>query len=315
MKTKALQLSCCIAFYLLASCGTPTPVAIAPTPSPFPSDAIIYQNQRTEKEFLENIEIPLENCNGSRPASSQINRERSTTTTIELGVSAGLEAGIAEVVKANVAVQFDVSEGETRTASQNVTVEVDAGNQIIYELTWYETWQVGDAVIDSLNLTLPYRIRTGVQGELRSSTPTPCPIAVVIATDILPPQIASDTPIVTIPTATNMPSATPTQPPQPTQLLAIATVFVSAATATQGYPCEGQIISRIPETTMLNVVRLSPSTSAPSNDPIQQSTKIIILERLQKTLTEMWYRTANMESKSIGWILSQYVVLSKSCPE
>jgi hypothetical protein len=251
----------------LVACGQTPSSALSPTASPIPQDWITFQNQSTETVFIETVSIPLENCNGNRPAMSETTRERSTTTTIQLGVSGGLEAGIPEVVKVTLAAEFNISEGETRSASQNVRVEVDPGTQVTYQLTWYESWQVGDVVIDNLNLTIPYRVRTGVQSELRSGSPQACP-----TTTILSPATPTETPTLTLtPAPTDTPTLTPRTPALTDKVTDVPTdTDTPTLTPTVPSPTDTATVAPIPTYTATQM----PTPILPTDTPTLMSTLV-----------------------------------------
>ncbi|MAU10150.1 MAG: hypothetical protein CL607_10035 [Anaerolineaceae bacterium] len=162
--------------------------------TPFPNELIAIDNQHTATEFLETVKIPLENCNGSTPVSVNINRERSTTTTIELSVAGNVEVGITDVAKAVIEASLSVKEGETNSFGIDVQVGVEPGTLVTYELMWYETWQVGEVVIDAHNLRIPYRVRTGLQPDLQSGDQLLCDLPTVTDLNIMQStQVATNT--------------------------------------------------------------------------------------------------------------------------
>lgn len=156
---------------MVSGCVPPQPTIMPSTPSP---DAVSFQNQRTELVFLEEIPIALENCSGSTPITTTIDRSRSTTTTIEVGITGGAEWAL-EVIEAKLEASFSVANATTETASIVMDVGVEAGSQVEYMLTWNETWQVGEVVLEGLAEPIPYRFRTGVQGSVSSGAPLSCP--------------------------------------------------------------------------------------------------------------------------------------------
>ncbi len=301
----------------LTACGGSN-TGLQETPTPIPPDLIRIENRRTEREFFTTNNIPLENCNGNRPVTLSFSRSQSTTTETQFSVGGELAAGIATAISAKIQAEYDVRNGETITASQDYRVEVDPGKQVAYQINWYETWQAGDVVIDALDLRMPFRVRTGLEGELSSGASQSCPV---------PPPSAEMTTRATTPALTSTPTFTPiythtaadTPIPEPTQ----TSISRPAGTASlppptlesRSYPCEAQIISSSPSATMFNVVRAVPSSSARVVRSIQQGTAILVLERVvEASGNTILYRIADVRGSSLGWITSEYVVLSGSCP-
>src|SRR5690554_2241508 len=89
---------------------------------------------------------------------------------------------IKAVVSLKIQAEFNVTNGETVTVNQSYEVPVDAGRRVDYGINWYETWQVGETVIVPLNLRIPFRVRTGLEGELSSGSPQTCPPSSTLST-------------------------------------------------------------------------------------------------------------------------------------
>jgi hypothetical protein len=98
-------------------------------------------------------------------------------------------------------------------------------------------------------------------------------------------------------------SASVTTAPEFTQTFSVAT-----------YPCGGQIVSRVPHSTMLNVVRSYPSGSAPLKDSVLQGISIWVLEEYVDSQRRGWFQISDIDNQDLGWIPQEYVILSEDCP-
>jgi hypothetical protein len=215
----------CIAILLtilLSACnnGTPTPPTSAPSPTP----DVRLENVRTEREPYTTNSVPLENCNGTSEVTQTISRTETVTVETEYGGSAELSAGIKSILDAKLGAQFNVTNGQVREFKQEFKLSADASKKVAYEIRWYATYQTGEAVLAGLNLRVPFRMRTGLDGELGSGAPLTCPTpggATAVPASNTPPPSATPRPTNTpAPSATDTPapSATPapTQTPRPT---------------------------------------------------------------------------------------------------
>jgi formylglycine-generating enzyme required for sulfatase activity len=162
------------------------PVSVVDATS-IPNSWIVIENPVTELVFLEKVPYPLENCNGSAPITTNQERSRTTTTAIELTVSGNVETDVMLAVQARIETTFNISEGETKSVKQNIQMSVGPGNRVTYELTWNESWLTGNVIINELDLTLPYRVRTGLQLIVESGAPERCPTSIVAAQDTTVP--------------------------------------------------------------------------------------------------------------------------------
>lgn len=318
----------------IAGCGAPSTAPLKPTEEPTKTTVSLhYQNQHTETVFLESVDIPLENCNGSSPVSVDTSRSRTTTTTIELKVSAGLDADLYVAVKAHIALEAGVTEGEQRTFNQSVKVEVLPGKMVNYQLAWNETWQAGEVVVDNNTPPIAYRVRTGLQPKLSSGMLQTCPKVVqteeaalktspatvtytvapmatstpqATATATTPPTATSTLQPTATSTATIVVTLTPTSPPIPT-----ATPRVEPSKA-PAYPCPATISTEYGS--RLNVVRSFPTDS--SRTSIDAGRAIKILKRSEVVSGDPLYQIADAETiQLLGWIPIQYVILSDWCPK
>jgi hypothetical protein len=279
---------------VLSACSPTASNPATPTISP----VVTFANQRTESIFIETIEVPLENCNGSGAVSAQTGRDRSTTVAINLSISGGVEVGISELVSAKLETQLGVENGETTSAQQDITVEVAPGTQVTYTITWYETWQVGDAVVGSV--TIPYRVRTGVRGDLGSGTSQQCSGAQSITQPTLPAASATAINLPTLP-----PPAATTVPPTAQPLIQPTTVPIQA----DAYPCAAQLI--FTTGTQLQVW-VSPQRGSPARPPVNQSDVVTIASKRFNDGSQ-WFEIQYGSNR--GWIPSQYVQPSASCPD
>ena len=114
------------------------------------------------------------------------------------------------------------------------------------------------------------------------------------------PEPPTSTPTATF-TATPVASLTPT--PQPTA--------TATPTPAPTYPCDAEI-SAPTEVTIVNLVRAFPSGNAPVIADIQVGT--IVEVRRKSGESEVWYHIFDKNGQEFGWLLSNYLRLSPSCP-
>ncbi|MBN1965764.1 MAG: hypothetical protein JW910_14020 [Anaerolineae bacterium] len=143
-------------------------------PTATPEGTILLQDQHTEAVLIETEPILLENCYGTGTASRQAERTHTTTTVVEFTGSVGTPA-LLEAITLQLEFELRFQQGETQTAHEAFAVEVEGGQQALYSIEWYETWLVGNAYVPWLDLTIPYRVRTGISSEAHSSPQEPCP--------------------------------------------------------------------------------------------------------------------------------------------
>lgn len=296
---------------LLSACSSG---AATLQPSDTPTPVVRFENVHTEREPFTTNSVPLENCNGTDKVTQNVSRTQTVTVDTEYGASGELSGGIKGVLDAKLQAQFNVKNGESKEFKQEYSIPVDAGKRVAYEIRWYETWQVGDAVIDNLNLRIPFRVRTGLEGELGSGAPQSCQSA------NLPTAGATDTPVP--PTSTPQPSDTPVPPtstPQPSATAVLstatpqpsATPVIATPASAKSYPCEGTIV--FDTGGLLNQVKVSPDINSPSKPAVQQGSKVVIkTKQINSGIT--WYQIEYANPSQTGWITSQYVNLSSSCP-
>ncbi len=77
------------------------------------------------------------------------------------------------------------------------------------------------------------------------------------------------------------------------------------------YPCDGQIVSRTPATTVLNIVRESPSNTSQLQYPIQQDSLVQVLA-MSEVRGDVWYHIQNSEGEILGWIPDNFLK-SRGC--
>jgi hypothetical protein len=321
-----IVLAMLVVIFTLIGCQQTTGNQIIATTTSIPTTWITLENQRTEATFLEKVTMPLENCRGSMAVQQSINRSRSTTILLELNVTVGLEGSLLEAIKAKIETNFSIAIEETESQTFDTIVGVEAGKQVTYELEWFETWQVGEVVIDELDLQIPYRVRTGLQPELQTGLPQICPtfetptLTTTMTDTPNPSQTYTNTPTIThtatqIPptwtlTPSLVPSATNTLIPSPipTHIIPTVTATISPIINT-GYPCEAQVIDN--DSTALNVIRAYASPNAILISPIQPNESVNIIQR--RTVSGIiWYEI--MYSGGRGWIAIDYLILQPNCP-
>lgn len=159
-----------VACFLLASCDDIPPDALAATLTAQP-DLIQRVNQRTESVLIDTIPVTLDNIGNASPVSTEIERERATTTTVEVVASVEIGAEVTEIIKAGIALEFGVTQEQMVASRQSFTLTAEADTRVDYVIDWYETWQVGDLLAPDLQAELHYRVRTGIRGSLRVAGP------------------------------------------------------------------------------------------------------------------------------------------------
>lgn len=159
---------------LLAGCDNTPPQALVATLTDEPG-LVQRVNQRTESVWIDSIPIVLDNTGNALPVTTQIERERATTTTIRITATAELGAEITEMIKAGIALEFGIEEEETVSSRQEFTLSAAADTRVVYVIDWYETWQVGDLQASGLEGEVHYEVRTGIRGDLRLARPDEVP--------------------------------------------------------------------------------------------------------------------------------------------
>lgn len=102
---------------------------------------------------------------------------------------------------------------------------------------------------------------------------------------------------------TPTPTATATPTPQPTA--------TATPTPAPNYPCDAEIL---PSTggDIINRVRAIPSSNGPRLPAIQVGTLVEVRGKFGES--EIWYHIFDKNGREFGWLLSNYLRLSSSCP-
>ncbi|MFN8486003.1 MAG: hypothetical protein U0350_00345 [Caldilineaceae bacterium] len=232
-------------FVLTVSTCQRRTVQLTPTPTISASIQVNHGTSVTEKRVLITEEIPQDNCEGTGPASTEIERNHRIAHTIELGSSAKLNAGgmigvpgVGDVnIGAEIAASYNTTYGSEETLSRKLSVSTKEGTNVLYQIQQVEYWEKGEVHISSFNVEIqrfPYAFRRDFGVELIHTFSTPCPTAT-------PTTLSADTPTLTFtPTAytaanpfTSTPTftATPT-PPYNTPVPPPATVTLEPPSAT-----------------------------------------------------------------------------------
>lgn len=163
--------------------------------------------------------------------------------------------------------------------------------------------------VADLNLEPPTTTATYTATSTPSQTPTPT-ASLTYTFTVSPSNTVTETA-----TLTNTPTVTTTYTPivsdestLPPEATLVITVTVSSA-----YPCDAAIVFN--NSTLLNVVHVSPSDRSSFRAPIQQGAQVQILERAQENRTDFWYQIADSAGEELGWIPVRYVIPSDACPE
>ncbi len=223
-------------------------VVTVPTPTTPPT--ITIKTRQSEIRNPELVSYVVENCNGPSPIETNPGRSRSTTVEINLKLGGSIEFDAP--VKAKLEAEFSVKDGETVVSNQDFKLKAEAGSRVTYEITWGETWQVGEADVNGI--TIPYEIRTGLKGDVGSGQPQLCPAALTaqaIPATLSPtlgtPVLATHTPSPTFvpPSVTSQPAATlapPSSTPVP-QTLALPLAPTDVPTPISPHPSSTESIS------------------------------------------------------------------------
>ncbi len=167
---------CCglLAALLLAACDNTLPEALVVTLTAEPG-LVERINQQTRSVWVDSIPIVLDNTGNTVPVTTEIERERATTTTVHITASAELGAEITEMIKAGIALEFGIKQEEMIASRQVFTLSAAANTRVVYVIDWYETWQVGDVRASGLEGDLHYEVRTGIRADLRLARPEEIP--------------------------------------------------------------------------------------------------------------------------------------------
>ena len=84
----------------------------------------------------------------------------------------------------------------------------------------------------------------------------------------------------------------------------------NTAAPTPGYPCQATVVRTA---TILQVVKRTPSPTAPVTDSVKGGQEVTLYEKQGANLANTWYRITPDERILQEWIQSQYLILSASC--
>jgi len=132
----------------------------------------------------------------------------------------------------------------------------------------------------------------------------------ITPTQVPPTYMLTFTPIITSMPPTAMPTAT---------VISMAASVVTTPSMTPSlqpttaptYPCDATITDSRGD--ILSVVRSAPYDNSNMEDAVVAKMPIHILDKHGSDLNE-WYQISDQSQKTLGWIPTEYVVLSSSCP-
>jgi uncharacterized protein YraI len=177
-----------ISLLALSACN---PAGGSSTPSATSAHDATIENITNEEEFYSESNISMENCHGTSDVEQTVTRTE--TTTVEVQIGTDLAAELEGFVKARLETRFNVRINETKEVSQSFTVRVQAASSVEYKIRWYETWRVGELVIEELSMRIPFRVRTGLEGRLGTGQPQSCSAVTAVAQTSPSPEIAPTT--------------------------------------------------------------------------------------------------------------------------
>ncbi len=139
-----------------------------------PSDSRILIQGITYNVSQESVEInteiiPIDNCNGNSSVLQEISVSQTIyhEYTTEVGATAGLNLPIP-VGWPNILVElqakYGFKQGEINSKQVSSTIEVQPGTNVMYTVTWLETWESGIAVVKAGTdlLEVPFRVRKSI---------------------------------------------------------------------------------------------------------------------------------------------------------
>lgn len=171
----------------LSACIQPVP-SVTETPTSPP--AVVVASERSESRNPDVVSSTFDNCANPLPSGGPTERSYSTTQEIQLGASVSAE--IKALIEAKLEAQFSIKNGQTIEHKQTIDMPVGAREIITYEVTWYETWKVGEVTVGNLP-PVPYQARTGVRADSVAKVPGPCPTSTA-PTPIPPSETPSPLP-------------------------------------------------------------------------------------------------------------------------
>jgi hypothetical protein len=180
-------------------------------------EAIVQVRTGTlEKRVIFEEIIPQDNCNGTAPISSTIERSRTIIYILEVGgevtINASGELGVPGIGKVSaggaVAANYGVTYGEQEAISRSLTVSAGEGSHMLHTIQQIEYWDTGTLNISTKTQTmeLPYAFRRGFGTEVVKTENVGCPGVYLGNTPDSITETQTDT---TEPTNTIQPTHTP----------------------------------------------------------------------------------------------------------
>jgi formylglycine-generating enzyme required for sulfatase activity len=151
-----------ILILLLAACQPGSSVVTIPTPTLVTQTTVLLENRKVEKILAESDSRWLDNCNGSGQISQTVNRGRIVNVEIELEVGATIGVGLKAIATTEIETKLSVKRGEELQASESVTLDIGPGYRDLYEVKWFETWEIGEIFMEGERGA--YRVRLGYSG-------------------------------------------------------------------------------------------------------------------------------------------------------
>jgi hypothetical protein len=93
------------------------------------------------RHVVETETIPVNNCSGQDVVKVSVTRSKTYSSSIEVG--AEITAGIDEIVKFEIATQYNINTGEAKSYEINVEFSASPKTNTVYTIEWAETWIVG----------------------------------------------------------------------------------------------------------------------------------------------------------------------------
>lgn len=93
------------------------------------------------RHVVETETIPINNCSGQDVVKVSVTRSKTYSSSIEVGT--GITTGVDEIVKFEIATQYNINTGEARSYEINVEFSASPKTNTVYTIEWAETWIVG----------------------------------------------------------------------------------------------------------------------------------------------------------------------------
>jgi len=308
---------------LVTGCGSPTPSsALLPTGTAgvtLTPGTYKLENVQEKIVPVETIDIPIENCNGTSTVKFTETYTKTTKTTIDIKVSASIEASIPEIAKATLAAEMGISEGQEKTFSRSVELPVDAHSWVNYQLIWSEIHDTGEIALPN-SLPIPYDVRKGLRGELSSgklqSCPTPASTGTVASPNTPQPAATVGAAVTALPSAPAAPSPTSVQPvvfPTSTTAPSVSGSATSAPSAiASAFPCPAVVVNPDNDATLITEVYDQIPDTSPSGQTARVGSTVTVQRRGIKNMVTPFYLISD-GSQRIGWVSESYLKLSSSC--